>query len=108
MLLRRDTAVVEGNLKLSTGNKTLVVIEIVLVRVLCSAVGPPLAKGVGLGRCRSFQLHGSGEDRIHRLRLGPLPLVVKLMPPAPAPAPPTAVEVPPGPPPELSDVELAS
>ncbi len=28
------------------------------------------------------------------------------MPPEPAPAPPTAVEVPPGPPPELSDLEL--
>ena len=32
--------------------------------------------------------------------------LVKVMPPEPVPAPPTAVDVPPGPPPELSELEL--
>ena len=64
-----NTSVVEANLELGTGNKALVVTEIVFVGVLVSGRAAA-GERRRLGRCCPFQLHGSRDDRIHRLRRG--------------------------------------
>ncbi len=93
-----DAAVVEADLELGAGDETLVVVEIVSIRIVFR-VGPPLPNGVGWGvvvrsSCMLPVRTGSITSGV-----GPLPLVVCERPPEPVAAPPTAVDVPPGPPP---------